>query len=112
MTPRDIILDEKNEDIKGIEKSLKLLKERRSVFNFELVNIPIGAEIYFARNEKIKAKVRDNRHIEYDGKATSLTKVATELLGCKYDVQGPAYWMYNGETLDERRKRFARESDE
>ena len=47
-----------------------------------------------------------------DEKLTSLSSAATELLGYKHGVQGPAYWMYEGETLDERRKRLELEEVE
>ncbi len=80
--------------------------EMRAKFSFSLVDIPIGAEIVFSRDEKIKAKVLDNKSIEFNGEITSLSTSAQKILGYDYGVQGPAYWTYEGETLDERRKRL------
>ncbi len=83
--------------------------ERRERFNFEKVGIPLGAEIYFSRNETMKAKVVDLhsvKSIKFNGKITSLSTSAQKLLGYKYGVAGTDYWMYEDETLDERRKRI------
>jgi len=80
--------------------------EMRAKFNFKMVNIPIGAELIFSRDENIKAKVVDNHSVEYNGKITSLSNSAQKILGYDYGVAGTDYWMYEGETLDERRKRL------
>ena len=48
----------------------------------------------------------ENRFIELDGEKTRLSISAQKLLGYDYMPQGPAYWTYEGETLDERRKRM------
>ena len=111
VTPKEIILDNQ-ENTQEIKHSLEKSKKNRSAFNFAFVNIPSGSEIYFSRDENIKATVIDNKNIEMDEKLTSLSSAATELLGYKHGVQGPAYWMYEGETLDERRKRLELEEAE
>lgn len=92
------------------KKALTEARTRRSRFNFAMVGIPIGAELYFSRNEDIKAKVL-NTHptdtsIEVDGEKTNLSRSAQKILGLSYGVAGTDYWMYEGETLDERRRRF------
>jgi hypothetical protein len=71
-----------------------------------MVDIPPGAELFFINDENIKAKVIDNRYVEYNGEVTSLSNAAQKALGREYSVQGPIYWMYEGETLEERRRRF------
>lgn len=86
--------------------------ERRGRFNFELAKIPLGAEIYFSRDENKKANVinlNSVKSIEYNGKITSLSTSAQEILGVAYGVAGTDYWMYDGETLDERRRRIESE---
>lgn len=105
VTPKEIILD-KQENISEIKISLEKSKQIRSAFNFKLAEIPLGSEIYFSRDENIKAIVLDNKNIKINDKVSSLSSAATEILGYKHGVQGPAYWMYEGETLDERRKRL------
>ena len=74
-----------------------------------MVKIPVGAELYFSRDENIKAKVIDMHvanSIELNGKKTSLSHSAQKILGYQYGVAGTDYWMYDGETLDERRRRM------
>lgn len=84
--------------------------ERRSQFKFSLANVPVGAELVFMYDQNVKAKVIDDRSIELNGKITSLSASAKNLLDYKHSVQGTAYWLYDGEILDERRKRI--ESDD
>lgn len=105
VTPKEIILDNQ-ENTQEIKQSLDKSKQSRSAFNFKLTNIPLGSEIYFSRDENIKAIVVDNKNIKINERLTSLSLAATELLGYKHGVQGPAYWMHEGETLDERRKKL------
>ncbi len=85
--------------------------EMRAKFNFKMVNIPIGAELIFSRDENIKAIVADNKSINFNNNITSLSASAQKILGYDYGVQGTAYWMYEGETLDERRKRLEGEEE-
>lgn len=104
VTPkRDIV--ETKEDQEALDAARKI----RSRFNFEMVKIPVGAELYFSRDEGIKAKVIDTHtanSIEFNGKKTSLSRSAQKILGYDYGVAGTDYWMYEGETLDERRRRL------
>ena len=88
------------------QQALNQARTRRAIFNFKMVDIPVGAELIFSRGENIKAKVIDNRSIEYNGEITSLSTSAQKILGYDYGVAGTDYWMYEGETLDERRRRF------
>lgn len=88
------------------QNALNEARVRRAIFNFKMVDIPVGAELVFSRDENTKAKVIDNRSIEYNGKITSLSDSAREILGYDSRVSGTLYWMYEGETLDARRRRF------
>ena len=88
------------------QKALNEARIRRTIFNFAMVNIPVGAELVFSRDENIKAKVVDNRSVMFDGEITSLSTSAQKILGVDYGVAGTDYWMYEGEILDERRRRI------
>ncbi len=101
VTPRRDFV-ESEEDL----KALNVARERQSIFNFKLADIPIGAEISFSRDNAIKAQVIDNRSIMINGEIKSLTRAVKDLLGNERSVQGPRYWMYEGELLNERRKRI------
>ncbi len=104
LTPKKDFVESKED-----QEALNTARKIRSRFNFEMVKIPVGAELYFSRDESIKAKVIDTHvanSIEIDGKKTSLSRSAQKILGYQYGVAGTDYWMYDGETLDERRRRF------
>lgn len=88
------------------QQALNQARVNRAVFNFSMVDIPKGAELVWYRDENVKARVVDNRQIEFNGEITSLSNSAQKLLGYNYKVAGTLYWMYEGETLDERRRRF------
>ena len=107
ITPKKDLIESK-EDREAHEEAL----ERRGKFNFELAKIPLSTEIYFSRDESKKAKVIDlhsSQSIEYNGEITSLSTSAQKILGVNYGVAGTDYWMYDGETLDERRRRIENE---
>ena len=104
ITPQNDLI-EAQEDKDAHKEAL----EKRGRFNFEMAGIPLGSEIYFSRDETKKAKVVDlhsTKSIEFNGEVTSLSLSAQKILGYKYGVAGTDYWMYDGETLDERRSRM------
>ncbi len=77
-----------------------------------MVDIPIGAELNFVNDDNIKARViapEGQKTIEYGGEFTSPSAAAQKILGYPYQVQGTIYWLYQGETLDERRRRMESE---
>lgn len=84
-------------------------KERLSPFSFNKCNIPVGAELEFylaATNATgIMCTVVDDKHVEYQGRKLSLSALASELSG-KSPVAGPRYFKYNGEWLNEIRRRL------
>ena len=101
ITPRKDFVDSKDD-----QHALNQARARRSVFNFKMVEIPVGAELEFSRDENVKAKVVDNRNIELNGEIVSLSASAQKLLGYSSPPAGTDYWMYQSETLDERRRRY------
>ena len=101
ITPKEFLNVTKEE-----QSELEEVKEKRARFDFARYKIPVGSMIAYSRDNSIKAKVLEKNRIELDGKITSLSESARELLGYKQNVAGTLYWMYEDETLDERRKRF------
>lgn len=109
--------------ISGTEKRLKKMKpegheaeddkladeiryeSRRGPFRFSKVNIPVGSEIEFIEDSSIRPVVVDDRHIKYDNEVTSLSALASRLKGYKHLVQGTVWFTYEGEKLDDRRRR-------
>lgn len=104
ITPKADIV-ESTEDQESLIKARKI----RSRFNFNMVNIPLGAELYFSRDPSVTARVvglSGSDTIEFNGHRTSLSQSAQEVLGYTNNVSGTAHWSYDGETLDERRQRM------
>ena len=96
------------EDAEAIEE----VRERRSAFNFEMVHIPAGSELTFTRDESVTCTVsEDLKHVEFRGETMSLSKAAKVALGSKWLEQGPIYWKYKGEILDELRRRLEEGDD-
>ncbi len=108
MTPREDYV-ETEEDRAALNEA----KRRRAVFNFRMVNIPDGAELTFSRDPTITCRVAEKRRVEFEGENMSLnqaTLTALERIGYHWKaVCGPWYWMYEGESLDERRRRIEEE---
>ena len=66
-------------------------------------------EDYIADDESVRPTVVDDRHIEYNGETTSLSALAQKLKGFTHPVQGTIWFAYNGEKLDDLRKRIAQQ---
>ena len=108
VTPSRNVGVESKEDAVAIE----IARKKRSAFNFKMVNIPVGAELKFIRDESLTCTVApDQKHVLFSGEEMSLSGAAQKALNYKWQVQGPAYWTYNGEILDEIRSRLE-EGDE
>lgn len=104
-------------ETKEDEKALEKARKRRSAFNFKLVGIEPGSVLTFSRDQTITCKVIDDRNVEFEGRTYSLSKSASEILSRKENapswvrtsVQGPLYWEFENESLEERRLRLESE---
>ena len=89
---------------------------RREQFRFSMVDIAPGSVLTFSKDELITATVVDDKRIDFQGEITSTSAAATKLLHrigwTLRAAQGPLYWIYEGETLAERRIRLENEGDE
>jgi hypothetical protein len=107
-TPREDVV----EDIED-EAALNKARAWRSPFNFRMVDIPPGSTLTFVKDPTITCIVSDHRYIEFEGEKTSLSGSALKIVRrMGYDwkqIAGPTYWEYEGETLDERRRRMEEE---
>ena len=105
VTPREDNFEDKVDQL-AFEKATKIAQR----FNFQMVNIPIGATLLFNRNKEIKCIVKSNTRVDFEGENHSLSSaalMATNRMGFNWKaVSGPTSWTYEDETLDERRKRF------
>lgn len=107
VTPKQDYVESKED-----QQALNQARTRRSMFNFKMVEIPIDAELYFMNDKSITAKVisqKGQKTILFEEEETSPSAAAQKILGTSYPVSGTAYWLYEGETLDERRRRLENE---
>jgi hypothetical protein len=104
VTPGRAYVETKEDQI-----ALDKARTQSSVFNFEMVKIPVGAILNLARNKEVTCEVVDKRWVNYVGEKTSLTAAAQKALGINRPLQGPLYWEYEGELLVDRRKRMEEE---
>ena len=87
----------------------------RPNFRFSMVNIPVGATLYFAKDESITATVVSDRKINFRGSETSLSRAALQIvhsLGYTWtQIAGPQWWLYEGMTLSELRNQTEQASE-
>lgn len=85
-------------------------KERLAPFSFSLCQIPVGATIEYCKRSDEKSgltfTVVDDQHVEYNGEPIALSPLATMLSQSKWGVAGPRFFKYNGEWLNDIRKRL------
>jgi hypothetical protein len=109
----EIKLNNEMIDEKGIIIKENIPKRNLKRFSFNFVNIPIGSELTYTRDEDIKCNVVSDNEVEYNNKRYSLSKLADELLtksGYNWkSVQGPLYFKYNNKTLFELKKEIESE---
>ena len=101
----------KNEIVASAEDSraLRAVGANTRRFRFSSAGIPVGASINFVKDSNLVAIVQDDHSVLFDGQSHSLTNAALEALRkCGYNwtsVQGPEYWLYNGESVGSLRAR-------
>lgn len=82
-------------------------RARLSNYTFTELNIPIGAELSFLKDEKIVCTVHSDNLVNYDGEIITLTEAARKTGQINFkEIQGPRYWNFNNENLVNRRKRI------
>ena len=85
-------------------------QERLKPFSFSMCDIPVGAKLVFCPSvdteSSIECVVADDKKVIYAGRTWSLSALASELLHTKWAVAGPRYFKYNGEWLNDIRKRL------
>jgi hypothetical protein len=88
------------------EEKVAEAKERRSRFHFAHYGIPVGSKLTFTRDSNIVAEVMESDKIKIGDKIDSMSTFAMNLLGYKRRPQGTLYFKFDGEILDDRRRRL------
>ena len=101
----------KNELVATAEDSqaLRTVGIKAGRFRFSSARIPIGATLNFVKDLNLTATVEEDSWVVFANEKHSLTTAALEALRkCGYNwssVQGPEYWLYNGESVGSLRAR-------
>lgn len=77
-------------------------------FNFEMIDIPVGAVLTFKDQENIICKVSNQNppRVNYEGEIIRLTPAAKKARGSDGSINGTKWWKYEGELLWDRRERM------
>jgi hypothetical protein len=110
VTPESVAID--TEEQQALEK----VRARRPNLKLEAVGIKPGAILTFSRDEEITAEVVADGKLLLNGEILSPSAAALKVLhqlGYRCPTaSGSAYWMFDGELLDERRRRLEAEQFE
>lgn len=105
ITPSEDIVDSLEE-----QEALDRARKIREVFKFNLVDIPVWSILHYKDNENIICKVVDDRKVLFNEEITYLTPITMKILQSEGKfwkaVQWPSRWMFEWETLTDRRLRF------
>ena len=109
VTPAEDVVEDRVE-----QDSLNRERNRRENFKFSILGLKTGSVLTFLRDESIQATVIDDRRISFEGKETSLSSSALEILRTRYGyraktIAGPQYWCFEGKTLSEMRQELETE---
>ena len=101
----DYVEDDKEQQILNREQA------RKESFRFSMVDIKPGAVLSFIEDESIECMVHDDRKVLFEERIISLSESAKILLNRNFghstsSARGPDYWIYENESLSERRVRM------
>ena len=92
------------------QEALDKVKARRPKIRLDAIGIKPGDVLSLSRDESIRATVTADGKLEYDGETLSLSAAALKALKklgyLTPAASGSEYWMFEGELLDERRRRL------
>ena len=95
------------------QEALDRVKARRPRIRLDAIGIKPGDVLLFSRDESIRATVVTEGKVLYEGETSSPSSAALKALhklGYKTPTaSGSEYWMFDGELLDERRRRLEAE---
>lgn len=72
-------------------------KTKKPAVNFQKCNIPIGAELVYIEDPKVRVRVVSERKVQYNNEITSLSAIASGKKG--YSAAGPSFFTYNGKLV-------------
>lgn len=97
--------------VEGAEEVIQKV-EKAQKFKFSMIGLHGGEELSFVKDPSIKVTVADDKHVRYQGKLWSVTKLAQKLLHKTTRLRGTRYFLYQGKTLAELRAEIENEESE
>lgn len=98
------------------KEALDKVKARRPRIKLDAIGIGIGSVLHFSRDETVTAMVEPDGKVNLEGEIMSLSAAALKVLtrmGYKTPAaSGSEHWKFEGELLDERRRRIEAEQFE
>lgn len=92
------------------QKEEELTRSVKANTTFSKLGIPIGSELRFIKDDSVKCFVHDDRNkIMFENREMTVSGLASELLNVEYGVNGYRYFLFDGETLLDRRQRMESE---
>lgn len=111
VTPKSEVVEDAS-DVQAIVAPRKM----RPRFRFSSADVPVGSTLEFSKGSSYAAVVADDTFIDFRGQLTSQSASALTILQelgyTTPTAQGTAYWQFDGETLDDRRRRLEEAEEE
>lgn len=111
VTPRGDVVQEA-----GDQTALNKARSRRTNFSFDVVGIPLGAELQSVFDDSITCIVAGPKKVNFRGETLSLSASALIVAREKgfewAAIQGPLYWKYQDRPLSELRENALTDDDE
>ena len=96
------------------QAAVEKVRDRRERISLAAIGIKPGAMLTFSRDENRTVQVMSDKLVLMEGQQLTLSRAAiTTLQQMGYKTthaSGSVYWLYEGETLDERRRRLDEET--
>jgi len=90
------------------QREEEFARSSRMNTTFSRLGIPVGSELTFFKDDSVVCFVHDDKNkIMFENRGMTVSGLASELLG--YKVNGYRYFLYEGETLLDRRLRLENE---
>jgi len=93
--------------------ALERVKRRRPDIRLAAIGVNPGATLTFSRDPNVTATVVEDNKVSLNGETLSLSRAALKVLNAMdyktTAASGSDYWFFDGESLDERRRRIEAE---
>ena len=104
------LIKKHNSEVETQDLESEQPSRRRESFSFSMVSVPKGAQLEWGDNPEIKCQVaNETSGVIFEGEYYSLTGLASKLKKWKHSPTAVRYWLYEGETLLQRRERLEQE---